>query len=202
MDRAVLDRAFEPFFTTKERGRGTGLGLAMVYGFAKQSGGAARIYSEPGQGTTVSLYLPLASDSASPKRVVFTAPEKHLRPLKIMVVDDEEDLLEVAAEFLTDMKHSVISARSGRDAIALLQSNPDVEVVITDVIMPGGMNGVELSRELQSLNPRLKIIFTSGFSADSLTVKHGRVPEGPMLQKPYQRADLLRALQQSMEMSS
>lgn len=203
MDRAVADRAFEPFFTTKERGRGTGLGLAMVYGFARQSGGAARIYSEPGQGTTVSLYLPLAGDlAAEKKRAVPGTPENWLMPLNIMVVDDEEELLEIAAEFLTDMKHRVISARSGVDAIALLQRHPETELVITDVMMPGGMNGVELSRELRKLNPRLKTIFTSGFSADSLSAKDGRVPEGPVLQKPYQRADLLQALRQCMEMGS
>jgi len=203
MDRAVIDRAFEPFFTTKERGKGTGLGLAMVYGFAKQSGGATRIYSERGQGTTVSLYLPIAGETM-PARA--SAPERiqkvSERPLNIMVVDDEEDLLDVATEFLTGMRHTVVRSRSGAEAIEMLRNHPEIEVAVTDVIMGDGMNGVELARQLLRSRPELKIVFTSGFSADALSFRDEQLMAWPILQKPYQRADLLLAVQQSLEMPS
>lgn len=201
MDRDVLEKAFEPFFTTKSRERGTGLGLSMVYGFTKQSGGAARIYSELDRGTTVSLYFPIARSFTAVHTKVSDAHEQVIRPMKIMVVDDEEGLLEIASEYLREMKHTVVQARSGLEAMEKFQHDPGIELVITDVIMPGGISGVELVRQLRIIRPELKFLFTSGFSADALSYRDDQVPQGPLLEKPYQRSDLSRALKQCLEMS-
>jgi len=119
-----------------------------------------------------------------------------------MVVDDEEDLLDVATEFLTGMRHTVVRSRSGAEAIEMLRNHPEIEVAVTDVIMGDGMNGVELARQLLRSRPELKIVFTSGFSADALSFRDEQLMAWPILQKPYQRADLLLAVQQSLEMPS
>jgi CheY-like chemotaxis protein len=197
----VLQRAFEPFFTTKERGKGTGMGLAMVYGFAKQSGGHASIYSEPGRGTTVKLYLPLAEPgavaSAAPK-----APEDDA-PLTgtALVVDDEADLLEVAVAYLEEMGFRVLHAMDGPGALEVLGREPAVDLLLTDIMMPGGMNGVEHARRAAAARPGIRVIYCTGFSSAALSEKNGTAVDGPSLNKPYRRAEFFEAIRRAMSVT-
>ena len=199
MSAETLERAFDPFFSTKPAGKGSGLGLTMVYGIAKQSGGIARIYSELGYGTTVSLYLPLAEDAQPVSNA--KAPEKQVpwRRAKVLVVDDEEDLLEIAASYLREMGHEAFPAKSAAVALEVAGREPEIALVITDILMPGGMNGVDLAQRLREWNPAIKIVYSSGFPADALTEKNGKLSEGPLLRKPYQRDEFERLLRRVME---
>jgi PAS domain S-box-containing protein len=200
MSQEVIERVFEPFFTTKPRGKGTGLGLAMVYGFAKQSGGAVRIYSELGYGTCVTLYLPLA-DAIPEQSTALKAPPPRVAEAKtVLVVDDEPDLLEIACIYLTEMGHHPLQATDGTSALELVNRRQDIELVITDVIMPGGMDGLELVRTIRCTRPEVKVIYSSGFSADGLVERSGTSLDGLLLRKPYQRDAfnemVLRAMEQ------
>ncbi len=189
MPKEVLERALEPFFTTKPRNKGTGLGLSMVYGFARQSGGTVRIYSELGFGTAVTLYLPFADESAPTKCEL---PERHFNfqaGCTVLVVDDEVELLEVAHAYLTEMGYSVLRADNAASALSTVAQFKEIDLMITDIIMPGGMNGVELAEKACKLNPRLKVIYSSGFPADALAERHGTSVDGLMLRKPYHRAE-------------
>jgi PAS domain S-box-containing protein len=198
MSRETLERAFEPFFTTKPRDKGTGLGLAMVYGFIKQSGGAIRLYSEPGFGTTVSLYLPLAGTDT----LEHTAdePAKGTEGLGgvALLVDDEADLLDIADAFLCDLGYTVIRAGDGAAALAALETAGRIDLMVTDIIMPGGLNGIELARKVRELRPGIKVIYTSGFPAEALTEWSGKLEGGPLLHKPYQRAEFADMVRRSV----
>jgi len=189
MSKETLDRAFEPFFTTKPRNKGTGLGLAMVYGFVKQSGGTVRVYSELGHGTTVSLYLPLVANLAHP--VAAKAPEPSNGKLggTVLVVDDEEDLLEVAVAYLADMGFSSFQAIDGASALDVIREQREIDLMVTDIVMPGGMNGVELVKRALAIRPDLRIIYSSGFPAEALAERSLPLVDGPLLRKPYQRAE-------------
>jgi PAS domain S-box-containing protein len=198
MTRETLEHVFEPFFTTKPRGRGTGLGLSMVYGFARQSGGAARIYSEQGYGTTVSLYLPLADSSIRTEANGPLALLPLRRGAKILVVDDEEDLLEIATAYLRDMGYKAIQAKDGAAALEILTQEADIDVLITDIIMPGGLNGAELGKQVRLMRPGIKIIYCSGFPADALEESKRNLADGPLLHKPYRREDLAAMLNRVM----
>ena len=191
MSRETLERVFEPFFTTKPRGRGTGLGLAMAYGFVKQSGGIMKIYSEPGYGTSVSFCLPIHDRQTVPEVV---APDRvEVAPRlgrTVLIVDDEEDLLEIASVYVAAMGCTVLKAVDGLAALKLLESNPAVDLMITDIVMPGGLNGVALTERVRFLRPLMKIIYCSGFPADALADQSMPMTEGPLLRKPYQRAEL------------
>jgi PAS domain S-box-containing protein len=201
MSKMVLDRAFEPFFTTKPRGKGTGLGLAMVYGFVRQSDGVARIYSEPDHGTTVSLYFPIPE--VGPHQVL-EQKRSRLQPTtsvgKVLVVDDEPDLLEIAVAFLEEMGyHFVLQACDGPSALAVLERERDIDLLVTDVIMPGSMNGVELASRAREKSPSIKVIFSSGFPADALGERTGEAVNGPLLHKPFQREEFQDVIRKVME---
>jgi len=189
MSKETLERAFEPFFTTKQRNKGTGLGLAMVYGFVKQSGGTVRVYSELGHGTTVSLYLPLAGALSRPAPVDAPAPLKGKLGGTVLVVDDEAGLLEVALVYLTEMGFTALEAKDGASALMAIAQHGEIELMVTDVVMPGGMNGVELVQRALALRPDLKIIYSSGFPAEALAEKSMLLVDVPLLRKPYQRAE-------------
>ncbi|HUA93836.1 MAG TPA: PAS domain S-box protein [Terracidiphilus sp.] len=189
MPREVLDRAFEPFFTTKPREKGTGLGLAMVYGFIKQTGGAIRLYSEVGFGTTVTLYLPLATGQPEEAPAFAFAEQQERRGGTALLVDDEADLLEIADAYLAELGYTVIRAGNGAEALAELERAGQVDLLVTDIIMPGKMNGIELAHRVRELRPEIKIIFTSGFPAEALAERSGKPEGGPLLHKPYQRAE-------------
>ncbi len=182
----VLAHAFEPFFTTKA-GKGSGLGLSMVYGFAKQSGGSVRIRSAPGAGTTVQLYLPR---SLAPKRDAkgsLPAPASAPREISILVVDDDEDVRAFSASALRDFGYRVFEAGSAADAIAVLQSQP-IDLLFSDIVMPGGMNGFELSREARTIRPDLPVLLTTGYAdgpgRGDLDARIGVLP------KPFRPSDL------------
>jgi PAS domain S-box-containing protein len=201
MSPETLEHVFEPFFTTKPRGKGTGLGLAMVYGFAKQTGGTVRIYSELGHGTTVSIYLPLADEMPRPAPVAAAAASspKAAAAGAVLVVDDEVDLLEIAVAYLEEMGYRALHATDGARALEVLACEPGIDLLITDVIMPGGMNGVELARKVRQLKPGVKIIYSSGFPSDALAERSGTKVDGPLLYKPYQRTEFSNLVRRVME---
>ena len=189
MSREILERAFEPFFTTKPRNKGTGLGLAMVYGFVKRSGGAVRVYSELGQGTTVSLYLPFVEDLSQPLPADAPQPLDAKLGGTVLVVDDEGDLLEVALAYLTEMGFTALDAKDGASALEVIAQHGEIDLMITDIVMPGGMNGVELVQRALALHPNLRIIYSSGFPAEALAERSMPLVDGPLLRKPYQRSE-------------
>jgi CheY-like chemotaxis protein len=199
MSKETMERVFEPFFTTKPRGKGTGLGLAMVYGFAKQSGGAVGIYSEPGHGTTVALYLRLAGDAAAPVRAATQRPLRVKRSCKVLVVDDNKDLLEIAMAYLGEMGHTAYQAADGASALAIVDQHRDFDLLVTDVIMPGGMNGAELAQKVREVLPHIKIVYSSGFPADSLAERSMPLVDGYLLYKPYQLSEFGAAVRQALE---
>jgi len=194
----VRDRVFEPFFTTKEVGKGTGLGLSMVYGFVRQSGGYVAVESAPGAGTTVALYLPKATQRLDAE---VEAVQKQAIPggsERILVVDDNEDLLKVTSAMLTAFGYRVLCARNGAEAIQMFESGQEFDLLFSDVVMPNGMNGVELAREARRLSKAIKILLTSGYAADVLQ-RHGAVDEFPIIDKPFRLADLARRLRSILD---
>jgi PAS domain S-box-containing protein len=195
MTAEVVARVFEPFFTTKEAGRGTGLGLSMVFGFAKQSGGHVKIYSEPGHGTTVRLYLPRADEvEDSGSDLADVGPAARRGQGTVLAVEDNEALRRVLVRHLTDLGYEVLEAGDARAALAVLADSPRVDLLLTDIIMPGGVNGWELARAAKQLRPGLKVLFTSGFP-DAAFDPGGALSEGsPLLSKPYRKQDLARML--------
>jgi len=198
MTKETLGRAFEPFFTTKERGKGTGLGLSMIYGFVKQSEGNIRIYSEPGVGTTLDMFLPVTQKKAEerPTEILDLVKEKsRFDAMKVLAVDDEYDLLEVASAYLEDMGFEVIAATNGEQAMKSIESNPDIEFLVTDIVMPGGMNGTELSKKVKEKLPNIKILYMSGFPSGVIADKSGTDLDAPLLTKPYSLDELNSALE-------
>jgi CheY-like chemotaxis protein len=185
----VLARAFEPFFTTKPVGQGSGLGLSMVFGFAKQSRGHVKIYSEPGQGTTVKLYLPRAFDGEP-----MTAPSEDAAEYsgseRILVVEDDELVRTHVTAQLRDLGYRVVAVKNGPEALEALRQIADIDLLFTDVVMPGGLNGRQLAEQAVRLRPGLPVLFTSGYTENAI-VHHGRLDPGVnLLNKPYRRRDL------------
>jgi signal transduction histidine kinase/CheY-like chemotaxis protein len=187
MDAATIEKAFEPFFTTKEVGKGTGLGLSQVFGFAKQSGGHAAIYSEIGQGTTVKLYLPrfTGTDTAADQSVV---DENDLPVARegefILVVEDEQRVRHFAVDALKELGYTTLSAHSPENALELLEASPQVTMLFTDIIMPG-MNGRQLADRALEMRPDLKVLFTTGYTRNAV-VHNGMLDIGvAFLPKPY-----------------
>jgi CheY-like chemotaxis protein len=192
MSAEVRDRAFEPFYTTKAAGTGTGLGLAMVYGFAKQSGGHARIHSEPGHGTTVRLYLPQAEPTqaaATPAREVLPAAFPG-RGETVLVVEDEPLIRRNAVTRLAGFGYRVREASDGPTALKLLEEDRSVDLLFTDMVMPGGLTGRELAKLAWRRRPGLPVVFTSG---------SGMVDGARWLRKPYTALDLARTLRQALD---
>jgi len=189
----VIERAFEPFFTTKEPGQGSGLGLSTVYGFAKQSGGHVKIYSEPGHGTTVRLYLPRAQASASAPSPD-AAAELPLGRETVLVVEDDADVRALAAALVAGLGYRVIEATDGRAALELLGARADVDLLFTDMVMPGGVDGAELARAARALRPGLKTLFTTGYSEAAVSRQSRLDPGVEVLSKPYRRDELARRL--------
>ncbi len=193
-----LQRVFEPFFTTKEKGKGTGLGLSMVYGFVKQSSGHLAIYSEPGQGTSVKLYLPrtgsevTAAAPGSDSGAVVGGSET------ILLVEDDAAVRQVALAALRSFGYTVIEAADGPSAMTVLEQRHDVDLLFTDIVMPGGMNGRELADAARRLRPGLRVLYTSGYTENAI-VHHGRLDAGALLLgKPYRRRELDRAVRAAL----
>jgi PAS domain S-box-containing protein len=191
MDDDTIAHAFEPFFTTKEVGRGTGLGLSMVYGFIKQSGGHVGLYSEPGHGTTVKLYLPrYFGPDAEPEEAVADHPVSEGQGETILVCEDDENVRAFTVEVLRELGYRVIEAGDGPAALAALDQAGQIDLLFTDVVLPAGMTGAQLASQAQSRRPGLKILYTTGYARNSI-VHHGRLDPGvELLPKPFTYADL------------
>ena len=195
MSPEVLERVFEPFFTTKEVGKGSGLGLSMVYGFAQQSGGHVAIESEPGRGTRVTILLRAVSGEASadaPARGMpaANAASRH----RVLVVEDEPPVLQFVTAQLTMLGYDVTAVSTGPDALSLLNGRERFDLLFTDVVLPKGMNGIELSRRAKQVRPDLKVLLTSGYPTEAFE-DQGSPQEGtPLLRKPYRRKELAETL--------
>jgi CheY-like chemotaxis protein len=180
-----MDRVFEPFFTTKELGQGTGLGLSMVYGFVKQSGGHVTIYSEMGQGTTVKLYFPRylgdgVGDPATTRSEIPTGSEGEV----VLVVEDNEDVRSYSVMSLVELGYQVIQAPQADAALGVLQSGERIDLLFTDIVLPGS-SGRELADQAATLRPGLKVLFTTGYSRNAI-VHNGRLDaDVQLLTKPF-----------------
>jgi PAS domain S-box-containing protein len=199
MTPEVRQRAFEPFFTTKGPGMGSGLGLSMVYGFVKQSGGHAHIYSEPGHGTTVRIYLPI-SDQA--------APLEHIRSARlrgatggetVLVVEDDPRVRRVSIRRLKELGYAVMETDSGPAALQMLKQGTPVDILFTDVVMPGGMTGIDLARKARRDQPGIRILLTSGYADPSMVEAHMPAVRTGWLSKPYSRAELASKLRELLD---
>ena len=198
MAAETIEKAFEPFFTTKETGKGTGLGLSQVYGFIKQSGGHVRIYSEPGQGTTVKLYLPRYLGDEAPAEEDAPAGGERGRGETILVVEDDDGVRQYIAESLRDLNYQVLEARDSASALKLLDADKPFDLLLTDVILPG-KNGRELATEVEGRRPGVKIIFMTGYSRNAI-VHHGRLDSGTeLISKPLTEAVLARRIRQVLD---
>ena len=240
MSAETLEKVFQPFFTTKPQGMGTGLGLSMVYGFIKQSGGHVSVYSELGHGTSVKMYLPRRKAQPehppAPKPVShpesrFATPAVGVNPIapaapltpppaatepaaaapsappapaavrkqKLLVVDDQEAVRAVAAGFLEGFGYDVIEAGDGFEALAKLQENMDIDLMFSDVVMPGGMNGFDLAQAAQSLRPDLKVVHTSGYPKGAMVHQdEPRFKNGFIIMKPYHRDELEKIIKDAL----
>lgn len=201
MTPEVKQRAFEPFYTTKEVGKGSGLGLSMVYGFVKQSNGHVSIYSEPGLGTTVRLYLPVANETprAGVSEIIEAATAETGSAATILVTEDDPFVRGYAVAALQALGYRVITAADGHEALAHLNKGIEPDVLFTDIVMPGGMSGWELAHQAQHLQPGLKVLFTSGYALDTL-IERGRLEPGTViLNKPYRKTELARRLNEILK---
>ncbi len=191
MSRAVVEHAFEPFFTTKPVGKGSGLGLSMVYGLMKQSGGHVSIYSEEGQGTTVRLYLPqVQTEAVASRGEQPTEPVQKSKAATLMVVEDDAQVRKLAVNMLHSLGYQTVEAGDAWTALRLLAERPEVDLLFTDVVLPGGMSGADLVHEARKSRPDLKVLFTSGYTEHAL-IHNGQVQDGvELLPKPYRKASL------------
>ncbi|MBL9036667.1 MAG: response regulator [Rhodospirillaceae bacterium] len=191
----LLGRVFEPFFSTKEHGKGSGLGLSMVYGFAKQSRGHVKIYSEVDHGTTVRLYLPRAIDVTAPMALpALDEPGAVTLDADILVVEDNPDVRKVVCQLLRDLGCNVVEAANAAAALTILESDRHIDLLFTDIVMPGGMAGTELARAARRLRPGLKTLLTSGFAEGSIRAANRADGFDDILSKPYRRQDLIRKM--------
>lgn len=186
MTPEVLERALEPFFTTKRMGHGTGLGLSMVYGFVKQSGGHVKIISTPGRGTSVRIYLPRTETAPSASASVGEDLSLSGRDRTILLVEDDAGVRAVTAAMLKELQFNVIEADNGNRALELVDRESDIDLLFTDIVMPGGMNGFELGRLARERRPQLPVLYATGYSGSYAAPEKG----ADMLAKPYREADL------------
>ncbi len=192
MTKQVMARAFEPFYTTKDPGKGTGLGLSQVYGFSRQYGGTARIESKRGRGTTVRIYLPRAEGEISEHRSLNDLSRASRAPdstAAILIVEDHADVRQTITEVLSHLGYRVLTTTTGSEAVAILQQENSIEVLLSDVVLPGGLSGIELARIARQLKPELKVVLTSGYVGDE--ARHDLMGEEfSFLPKPYRPAEL------------
>ncbi|KAB1113156.1 PAS domain-containing sensor histidine kinase [Neorhizobium galegae] len=198
----VKDKAFEPFFTTKGLGAGTGLGLSMVYGFAKQSGGHIQLYSEPGQGTSVRIFLPVAhkTEAAGPLAVEAGSKQATIPggTEKILVVEDDPRVRRIAVSRLTQLGYGVVEASNGQEALDQLGQHDGIHLLFTDIVMPGGMTGDELAAEVRARRPGMKVLFTSGYAEPAIAGRE-LAQSGSWLKKPYTARELAVRLRELLD---
>jgi CheY-like chemotaxis protein len=195
----IIGRVFEPFFTTKEIGAGTGLGLSMVFGFVKQSGGHMNVYSEPGRGTTFRIYLPPAktddprANTPVERRPVIGGNET------ILVVEDNAPLRRIAVQQLSELGYRVLEADSADAALPILSSGRQIDLLFTDVVMPGTMDGIELAHHMTGLRPDLPVLLASGFPATRASGGHSVPSAFPLLNKPYHIDNLAHTVREILD---
>lgn len=197
MSDEIRRQAIEPFYTTKDVGKGSGLGLSMVYGFTKQSGGHITIDSDVGQGTTIHLYLPRHTDEAerpsNDQRPKADQPDsrQQLDSGRILLVEDDENVRAIPAKILREYGYEIVEAGNGKEALSALRDHPSFDLLFTDIILPDGMNGTEIAQEAKCIQPDIKVLYTTGYS-DSILFNHAAESEAPAtLKKPYRREELL-----------
>ncbi len=206
MSKEVMEKAFEPFFTTKDIGQGTGLGLSQVYGLVKQSGGHVKIYSEPGEGTTIKIYLPrlIAAEEPSPAAAQ-EPPEPDAQPPRagaVLTVEDDDGVREHSAGILSELGYRVFQASNGPDALAVLKAHPEIALLFTDVGLPGGMNGRQLADEATRRHPGLAVLYTTGYARNAI-VHDGRLDPGVRLvTKPFTFSQLAAAVAEALRPSA
>jgi len=196
MPKEVQERAFEPFFTTKDVGAGSGLGLSMVYGFVKQSGGHVTIYSEPGHGTTIRMFLPQVA--VAEEETKLHEPEVPMETFRgqgetVLLVEDETRVRRMTLARLQDLGYRVLEAANGPAALALIERHPEIDLLFTDMVMPGGMTGADLAEAVLAKRPKIEVLFTSGY-AEPDVVRQGQATEAGWLKKPYSTLELARTL--------
>jgi nitrogen-specific signal transduction histidine kinase len=200
MTKEVIASAFDPFFTTKDVGQGTGLGLSQVYGFVKQSNGHVKIYSEPGDGTTLRVYLPrlMAEAVAEEEIAAGTMPSGDGSEI-VLLVEDDEAVRELSATMLRELNYAVIQASDGQKALQILEIVPNVRLLFTDVGLPGGMNGRQLAEAALRLRPGLRVLFTTGYAQNAI-VHHGRLDPGiDLISKPFTAAALANKMRELLD---
>jgi CheY-like chemotaxis protein len=190
MSPDVMTRAVEPFFTTKEIGKGTGMGLSQAYGLAQQSDGDLELLSEVGKGTTVSMYFPALEAALDDEA---GTDEMKVANDKALVVDDQPDVLDVAVALFRDMGYDVLSANNAVDAVEIMKRTPDVDVLFSDVVMPG-MSGIALGLEARRLVPGIKVVLASGYPAPALEAERAGLEQFGFVSKPYRMAEILKQL--------
>jgi CheY-like chemotaxis protein len=198
MDKHILDHVFEPFFTTKEVGKGTGLGLATLYGIVKQNNGFINVYSEPGQGTTFRIYLPRTGTGPAEKAVA--AADKNLRGTEtVLIAEDEASILNLGASILTQYGYTVLAAKNPFEALALAKHHDGpIHLLVTDVVMPR-MSGKELQKTLCAIRPETKCLFMSGYTANAIA-HHGVLDVGVyFLQKPFSVTDMAEKVREVLD---
>lgn len=203
MDKQIQERVFEPFFTTKEEGTGTGLGMSMVYGFVKRYKGQIKIYSEQGVGTTMRIYLPRYDENEDGtninKALINSKAELPVGTETILIVDDEEDLLQLADQYLRDQGYQTITAKNAKDALEIFKENLNIDMIFSDVVMPGDKNGFDLIDEALSIRPGAKYLLTSGFTSKA-NKKHGSSPLAKsLLSKPYRKDSLVQRIRKVLD---
>jgi CheY-like chemotaxis protein len=196
---SIRDKVFEPFFTTKGIGKGTGLGLSMVYGFVKQSGGHVRIDSEEGRGTSIRIFLPQAPAQAAQAPAVQPAGAVGGHET-VLVVEDDASVRSYVTAQLKSLGYRTLEAANGTDALVIVDSGIGFDLLFTDVIMPGQMNGRVLAEQAVKRRPALKVLFTSGYTENAI-LNNGCLPSGVLLlPKPYRKAALARMVRQAVDM--
>jgi CheY-like chemotaxis protein len=195
---AIVDRVFDPFFTSKGPGKGTGLGLSMVYGFIKQSAGHIKIYTEEGHGTTIKMYLPpgnggpLAAETAA---IPFVEGGMET----ILVVEDDRLVRDHALTQLRSLGYETLEAANATEALAIIEEGHPVDLLFTDIIMPGAMNGRQLAFEVKRARPGIKVLYTSGYTENAI-IHHGRLDSGVLLLvKPYRKTDMARMIRTALD---
>jgi len=199
MTAEVAARAFEPFYTTKEVGKGSGLGLSMVYGFAKQSNGHVSIYSEVGLGTTVRIFLPLVAKAGTP--VDQTLADEAPLPRgheTVLVAEDDPYVRSSVILRIESLGYSVVAAVNGADALQKLKDRPDIDMLFTDIVMPGGMSGWELADKAREIRPGLPVVFSTGYALEMPAQRGHASGKSILLNKPYRKAELAERLRDAL----